>query len=343
MESMLVVLFNQLYQSVSIAQKGQRSPFLTEDVVVKTSDATGIALHSTPWSIDFFVTKIDIILHQSMIRCSEPNQVTTQYIEMQQDSISNTVPVLSGPTVITAQPQGEAKQERRPIPVNTLNWISTPRSQLTVLSGTHFLSNVEQLEIQQIVDLSTLLGRLKKRFQYRVKVPKAETLFLAMETESRNESSGWSCTRLTRDDFQLNIVDQCGETAFTMVMNSMWTFALNKSHSMSVLSPNLIGTIGQNSHIIGSSFTVYDAIGKRLCNIYGPNISDCCMYQESQFQVISIDGTHQIASLMHQWDNILHDYIMLITFPSDLDIKFKTLLLAAAFLLEYLYFRQLRR
>ncbi|XP_060815976.1 phospholipid scramblase 4-like isoform X1 [Bombus pascuorum] len=274
---------------------------------------------------------------------TEPNQVTTQYIEMQESSVSNTVPVLSGPTVITAQPQGETKQERRPIPVNTLNWISTPRSQLTVLSGTHFLSNVEQLEIQQIVDLSTLLGRLKKRFQYRVKVPKAETLFLAMETESKNESSGWSCSRLTRDDFQLNIVDQCGETAFTMVMNSMWTFALNKSHTMSVLSPNLIGTIGQNSHIIGSSFTAYDAIGKRLCNIYGPNISDCCMYQESQFQVISIDGTHQIASLMHQWDNILHDYIMLITFPSNLDIKLKTLLLAAAFLLEYLYFRQLRR
>lgn len=75
-----------------------------------------------------------------------------------------------------------------------------------------------------------VLGRLKKKFQYRVKVPKAETLFLAMETESKNESSGWSCSRLTRDDFQLNIVDQCGETAFTMVMNSMWTFALNKSH-----------------------------------------------------------------------------------------------------------------
>lgn len=70
MESMLVVLFNQLYQSVSILQKGQRSPFLTEDVVVKTSDATGIALQSTPWSIDFFVTEIDVILHQSMIRCS---------------------------------------------------------------------------------------------------------------------------------------------------------------------------------------------------------------------------------------------------------------------------------
>lgn len=67
---MLVVLFNQLYQSISIPQKDQRSPFLTEDVVVKTSDATGIALHSTPWSIDFFVTEIDVILHQSMIRCS---------------------------------------------------------------------------------------------------------------------------------------------------------------------------------------------------------------------------------------------------------------------------------
>lgn len=50
-------------------------------------------------------------------------------------------------------------------------------------------------------------------------------------------------------------------------------------------------------------------------------------------QVISIDGTHQIASLMHQWDNTLHDYNLLITFPADTDIKLKSLLLGAAFLL----------
>lgn len=67
------------------------------------------------------------------------------------------------------------------------------------------------------------------------------------------------------------------------------------------------------------------------------------MYQEAQFQVISIDGTHQMASLMHQWDNNLHDYVLLITFPTEMSTKLKSLLLAAAFLLEYMYFKQVKR
>ncbi|XP_017760955.1 PREDICTED: phospholipid scramblase 1-like isoform X1 [Eufriesea mexicana] len=272
----------------------------------------------------------------------EINQATIQNIEMQQNPVSNSPFIFSRPTVITAQPQGGIQRPRRPIPVNTSDWISTPRSQLSVLSGSHFLGNVEQLEIQQIVDLSTLLGRSEKRFQYRIKVPKAETLFLAIETKLKNRSNIWNCSKLIHDDFELNLMDQCGETAFIMKMNSSWTYTLNKLHKMSVGSANLIGTVEENFNILGSSFTVYDDTRKELCNIYGPNVCGCCMYQEAQFQIISIDGTHQIASLMHQWDNILHDYILLITFPADMDIKLKSLLLAAAFLLEYMYFEQIK-
>lgn len=49
----------------------------------------------------------------------------------------------------------ERALNRRPIPVITSDWISTPRSQLSAFSGTYFLSGVEQLEIQRIIDLST--------------------------------------------------------------------------------------------------------------------------------------------------------------------------------------------
>lgn len=56
----------------------------------------------------------------------------------------------------------------------------------------------------------SVLGRSDKRNQYRVKVPRAETLFLAMESPSETESRmfGWY------KGFVLNVLDQCGETAF---------------------------------------------------------------------------------------------------------------------------------
>lgn len=271
---------------------------------------------------------------------SESNSASNEVIEMQSNSLP---PVFSRPTVITAQPQGEVQQPRRPIPVNTLDWVSTTRTQINALSGSHFLVNVEQLEIQQIVDLSTLLGRTDKGLQYRIKVPKAETLFLAMEAKPENQSNELSCSKWIRDNYKFNILDQCGELSFVMMINSRWSYTLNKLRKVTVGSANLIGTVEENFSILGPSFTVYDETRKEICNIYGPNICGCCMYKEAQFQVISIDGTHQIATLMHQWNNSLHDYTLLITFPADTDIKLKSLLLAAAFLVEYMYFERVRR
>lgn len=262
-----------------------------------------------------------------------------QIAEMQQA----TPPVHTGPNVITAQPQGDVLQQRRPIPINSLDWVSNPRPQFSALSGTHFLGNVEQLQIQQIVDLSTLLGRSDKGFQYRVKVPKAETLFLAMESKGENKQSVLGCSRFIRGDMSLNVIDQCGETAFTMRINSRWTYTLSKLHKITVGSENVIGTVEENFSLLGPSFTVYDESRNELCNIFGPNICGCCMYKEALFQVISMDGTHQIASLMHQWDNTLHDYILLMTFPMETDIKLKGLLLGASFLIEYLYFGKISR
>ncbi|XP_053983383.1 phospholipid scramblase 4 isoform X1 [Hylaeus volcanicus] len=270
------------------------------------------------------------------------NTVNLQMMEVQRDQVPYSPTVLSGPNVITAQPQGDVQQPRRPIPVSTLDWTSTSRSQLSALSGSHFLGNVEQLEIQQVVDLSTLLARSGKGLQYRVKVPKAETLFLAMEAKPENRSDGFSCSKLLRDDLTMNILDQCGEPAFIMKINSRWTYTLNKLRKITVGSSNLIGTVEENFSIMGPSFTVYDATRNELCSIFGPNVCGCCMYSEAQFQVISVDGTHQIASLMHQWDNTLRDYILLITFPADTNIKLKSLLLAAAFLMEHMYFKRIR-
>ena len=270
----------------------------------------------------------------------EYGPVSTESLELTQAMAIDSPPVFTSPHIITLQPQGELEDRPNPrvIPARAQDWISTPRSQMSALSGNHFLGNVEQLEIQQIVDLSTLLGRVERGLQYRVKVPNAETLFLAMESRPASESVGFSCSRFIRDDHTLNVMDQWGEPAFIMKINSRWSYTLTKLRKITVGSSNLIGTVEENFSVMGPSFTVYDSERNQLCNISGPNICGCCMYKEAQFQVISVDGTHQIATLMHQWNNTLHDYSFLIIFPAETDIKLKSLLLAATFLLEYIYF-----
>ncbi|TGZ52120.1 Phospholipid scramblase [Temnothorax longispinosus] len=143
------------------------------------------------------------------------SSAATQTMELQE----NAPIIYANSTVITMQPgEGESRFPRRPIPISTLDWISTPRAQLNSISGTQFLDGVEQLEIQQVIDLSTLLGRMDRSTQYRVKVPRAETLFLAIESKSETQSRcyGWY------KGFVLNVLDQCGETAFIIRKDPSW-------------------------------------------------------------------------------------------------------------------------
>lgn len=59
---------------------------------------------------------------------------------------------------------------------------------------------------------------MDKGNQYRIKVPRAETLFLAMESKSETESRmfGWY------KGFVLNVMDQCGEIAFVIKKEPSW-------------------------------------------------------------------------------------------------------------------------
>ncbi|XP_050460990.1 phospholipid scramblase 1-like isoform X4 [Cataglyphis hispanica] len=184
----------------------------------------------------------------------------------------------------------------------------------------------------------TVLGRIERGTQYRVKVPRAETLFLAMESKIETESRmcGWY------KGFVLNVLDQCGETAFVMRKDPSWMHIPGSRQKITVESANLIGSVEENFSFMGPNFTVYDAFKEPLCNIYGPNICGCCMYKEAQFQIISLDGSRQVASLIHQWDHLSVDYILLLTFPVDTDVKLKSLLLGASFLIEYLYFQRIK-
>ncbi|XP_051163628.1 phospholipid scramblase 1-like [Leptopilina boulardi] len=255
------------------------------------------------------------------------------------DEIYDTRPVYSQPTVITSttNTRDERAQNRRPIPVITSDWISTPRSQLSVLSGTYFLSGVEQLEIQRVIDLSTLLGTYKKGNQYKVKIPKAETLFLAIESSNENQRRFLKSSR----PFTLNILDPSGETAFTITKDVGWGCLPGWLHKIKVESTEFIGTVEQKFTLLGPYFTVYDAAKNPLCYIEGPNVYSCCMYKEACFQVLPIDGSCQLASVMRKFDNNLADYILLLTFPENMNIKLKSLLLGATFLIEYLYFEGL--
>ncbi|XP_066582062.1 cilia- and flagella-associated protein 251-like [Prorops nasuta] len=242
--------------------------------------------------------------------------------------------------VISVQPDSlnhDYRLENRSLPIGNLHWTATLGSNISALSGTRLLANVEQLEIQQIVDLSSLLSKSENGKQYRVKVPGSETIFLAMEDRSETKTG---CINYI-DYFKLNITDQSGQTAFAVHKNATVKYSPTTLHRIGVISRDSVGTVEQNFSILNPSFTVYDQLRREVAYIYG--VSSFCISQDSHFKVLSPDGSHQIASIMHQYNINLHDYTVLLTFPVDTNVQVKSLLLGASFLMEYLYFDRIRQ
>ncbi|XP_023290205.1 phospholipid scramblase 2 isoform X2 [Orussus abietinus] len=234
-------------------------------------------------------------------------------------------PIYSNSRVITIQPQHRLGNQppRTPFPVNTVDWVSTPRSQLSVIFGSSFLAGTEQLEIQPVVDLSTLLGQSDSGNQYKIKVPRAETLFLVTETSTKCQRDVLGSSR----GFTLKAVDPTGQVAFTFRKPITWGCVPGLLHKLTVESSEPIGSVEQNFSLFGLSFTVYDEKRAPFYKISGPSVGCCCIYEESQFQILSLDGTHQVASLIHHWDHLLVEYVLLLTVPADMNVKLKGILI----------------
>lgn len=108
---------------------------------------------------------------------------------------------------------------------------------------------------------------------------------------------------------------------------------------MEVSSPpgNLIGTIEQEWSIFKPAFTIKNGNGETVLRIQGPfcTMSIC---GDVEFEVLSADGDTQVGKISKQWSGLLRemftdaDYFG-ITFPMDLDVRMKAVMLGACFLI----------
>ncbi|KAF7997116.1 hypothetical protein HCN44_005393 [Aphidius gifuensis] len=219
--------------------------------------------------------------------------------------------------------------QRRPIPISTQDWISTNSPQLSPLTAEDFLSNVEQLEIHLVIDLSTLLGQSKNGNQYKVKVPGGETLFISLEYSNRWQRILFGSSRY----YDIILKDASGEFSFCFIKNFSFGFLPGFLHKMIVKTNDFIGSIEQEYSLISQRFKIYNENREIICHIEGPNMCCCCIGKDISFHVLSADKSIKIASISHQWDQQLADNILLLTFSENINVRVKSILLGAAFLM----------
>lgn len=91
-------------------------------------------------------------------------------------------------------------------------------------------------------------------------------------------------------------------------------------------------------------FRVKNAAGETVLRIQGPCcLSDCCGVLE--FEVLSSDGGQKVGTINKEWSGYVQEKFtnadnFTICFPVDLDVRIKAVLLAACFLIDFMYFEE---
>ncbi|XP_043265677.1 phospholipid scramblase 1-like [Colletes gigas] len=104
----------------------------------------------------------------------------------------------------------------------------------------------------------------------------------------------------------------------------------------------LLGSVSQDWSLWRPSFSIRNASGETVLIIKGPWFRFCV---DVTFKVKSADGQHRVGVIKKEWGGIGREMFtdadkFGISFPVDLDVKIKAVLLGACLLIDFMYFEQ---
>ncbi|CAH8558102.1 unnamed protein product [Schistosoma intercalatum] len=117
---------------------------------------------------------------------------------------------------------------------------------------------------------------------------------------------------------------------------------------LEVQSPagNCIGYVKRVFSGCNLDYHILDSNQSTVLQIHGPSCCFCeCLGSDIIFKVTSADGTVEIGRITRKWSNIVQEFFtdadnFGVSFPMDLDVKVKAILLAAVFLIDFKYFEK---
>ncbi|XP_014283611.1 phospholipid scramblase 1 [Halyomorpha halys] len=260
---------------------------------------------------------------------------------LERDSIFNfngaddDIQIYSNQTVITNQPfPTDQTSSRIPLPI-----ISGRHQHILPFCGIQLLSDVGQLEIQQTIDFEDLYTLIDSENKYLIKAENGEVLF-----GTREGSSSWQrllCCSSRR--FILSVFDKAKQEALYCIRRLAPTCPLFSCYlqRMDVFIPQCeyIGCIQQKWNPIKIKLVIRNFENQDIFYVDGPLCTTFAAMKELDFYVFSYDLPQSVCSISHKWNEYKATYSLFLTFHGYLSNTHKALLLACAFLLEYIYFQ----
>ncbi|RWS19872.1 phospholipid scramblase 1-like isoform X1 [Leptotrombidium deliense] len=208
--------------------------------------------------------------------------------------------------------------------------------------GLAYLTNVSEILVQQ-VNLRQVFSGYETNNKYVVKNADNQRIYLAVEESEACHL--WCCGPIR--PFQMKIMDNTGLEVIRLHRpyrcSSCWFPCCLQKIEVFAPPRTLVGYVKQNWSINGQRFSVQNAVEETLYKISGP----CCTCgfgcRDIKFTLIDKKSGDDIGKIVKQRSAVVQEGYtdadnFSVQFPQTMEVKMKAALLAACFLIDFMYY-----
>eukprot|EP00128_Syssomonas_multiformis_P017206 Colp12_sorted_trinity150504_noHs@9021 len=214
--------------------------------------------------------------------------------------------------------------------------------------GLEYLLGVDHIFVHQLIELLEAFTGFETNSKFQIKNREGQQVFFAAEDTD-------CCTRQCCGSARPFVINVLGNN-MQPVMRAKRGFRFSSPYcpfilplnfcflqKMEVEAPvgNLLGTIEQEYTLWGHHFLIKLASGETVLKLKAP----CCVCDcfNNTIDVTTADGSRVIGSIRKKWNGIVQEVFTNadsfgVNFPMDLDVRAKAMLVAAVFLIDFMFF-----
>ena len=220
-----------------------------------------------------------------------------------------------------------------------VTWMQSPPIS-GVPAGLEHLAQVNQLVVQQKVELLEAIVGFEQANRYEVKNALGQLIYLARE---ENDCLTRNCCGAERP-FQMSLVNNANVEVLRfdrpLRCQSCCCFCCLQQMTVTVSGVET-GYLKQKCSLLRPVYGVLDHNNEEVLVIRGPLCTDFCC-GNVEFEVLSNDGS-EVGRIVKNFSGFLKEAFtdadtFSVSFPLDLDVRVKATLLAAVFLIDFMYF-----
>ncbi|XP_064614980.1 phospholipid scramblase 1-like [Liolophura sinensis] len=208
--------------------------------------------------------------------------------------------------------------------------------------GLEYLSQIDQLLVKQKMEILEAFSGFETNNKYEILNSIGQRVYYAAEETN-------FCVRNccgARRPFHMRIMDNTCQQVIRLNRafrcESCFCFCCLQKVEVEAPPGNIVGYIRQQCSPCYPRFTIRNAQDETVLKISGP----CCTWSmcgDVEFDVLTGDGSSRVGRITKQWSGLGKEYFtdadnFGISFPMDLDVNMKAVMLGAVFLIDFMFF-----